>query len=643
MLDRIKLLSEKVANQIAAGEVVIHPSSVVKEMMENTIDAQATEVVVNFREGGFDLIQIVDNGCGMSPNDARMAFDRHATSKISSAKDIYALRTFGFRGEALASISAVAQVELTTKQEDAEIGTLTQVNGGDFVSQSVVMCPNGSQFKVRNLFYNIPVRRRFAGKISSAVNQIKEEFKRVALCYPNIHFELYNNDAPLYTLPSSTLASRIVDIVGKSIKQNLLECHADTTIVKIKGYVGHPNSAKKRGYDQYMFVNGRFFRSASFSKAVQRGYEKLIGEGTFPSFFLFLEVDPEQVDVNIHPQKTEVKFAEEESVWQIINAATREALAKSGAVSLMEFDNNLPVEIPVAQRGVSYAMPRSNSRDDYNPFREDYIDTSGADITEDFTGFDAPFEAPQQHSAPQKSGRLMDSGYEVVETFESGAFEDNPFGASSFEFIESASKQGEKDLFDDIKSVDEPISWQGVKPIAGGYISAFRGAELVIVDPRRAKERVLFDHYMQILDCGAAVGQQLLFPERLIVSMEEYDIMEQNATDFALLGFDIEYFGAGVIEVKALPADSSSESVDTLIFELIRLLSSPIDVEEHRRERLAATMAKSGSGTLKKDITTQESIELLSALNATTNFTYTPSGKEIFWRVTVEEIKKRLS
>ncbi|MFR9602904.1 MAG: DNA mismatch repair endonuclease MutL [Rikenellaceae bacterium] len=683
MFDKIRLLPEKVANQIAAGEVVVRPSSVVKEMMENTIDAGATEVVVNFREGGFDLIQIVDNGCGMSPNDARMAFDRHATSKIKSVNDIYNLRTFGFRGEALASIGAVARVELRTKQEGAAIGTLTEVHGGDFVKQTPAMCDTGSQFMVRDLFYNLPVRRRFVDKITTSNNQIKAEFKRVALCYPHIRFELYCNDAPLYSLAPATLAGRIVDIVGRSIKQNLLEVHADTSIVKIKGFVGRPSSAKKSNSDQYLFINGRYFKSAYFAKSILRGYEKLMAEGLNPSFFLFLEVDPEHVDVNIHPQKTEVKFADEESIWQIINAATREALAKSGAVPMMEFDDIAPIEIPVATKGVAYSEPKSSSMSDYNPFREDYIDTKDTPPMDDFTGFDAPFEenltpykpskSASSTAAPQsnnKGGRLRDSGYETIEMFESEGIRSNAFEmeesfmsesfgsamgqqqsevqtqteseAEEFEIIESA-VQPTQTSFESIESRHEPISFGGVAPIGGGYISAMLGMELVIVDSRRAKERILYDHYMRILGNGAAVSQQLLFPQRLILSMEEYDTMEQSAMDFALLGFDIDYCGEGVIEVKGVPADESSDQIDTLIFELIQLAKEPTDMEELRRERLAATMARNGSKKLGRYISKEEATELLNQLAASTNISFSPNGKGIFWRITTEDIKNKLA
>ena len=311
MSDKIKLLPEVVANQIAAGEVVNRPSSVVKEMMENAIDAGARTVKVNFREGGRDLIQVVDDGCGMSPIDARMAFDRHATSKISEVDDIYALRTFGFRGEALASIAAVAQVELRTRQQGDEIGTQTEINGGRFASQTPVMCPVGAQFFVRNLFFNVPARRKFLEKPNVAAANIRAEFQRVALCNPQIAFELYANDAPVYTLGAATLAGRIVDVVGRHIKQNLLEVEADTSIARLEGYVGRPAAAKKRNAgEQFLFVNGRYFKSAYLQSAVLKAYEKLIPENCAPAWFLYLTIDPARIDVNVHPQKTEVKSAD---------------------------------------------------------------------------------------------------------------------------------------------------------------------------------------------------------------------------------------------------------------------------------------------------------------------------------------------
>ena len=392
MADKIRLLPEVVANQIAAGEVVNRPASVVKEMMENAIDAGARTVKVNFRDGGKDLIQIVDDGSGMSPIDARMAFDRHATSKITSVEDIYALNTFGFRGEALASIAAVAQVELRTRQEGDEVGTQTEINGGQFAGQTPVMCPVGAQFFVRNLFYNVPARRRFLDKSTTSAAQIKAEFQRVALCNPHIAFELYANDAPVYTLCATSLAGRIVDVVGRHIKQNLLEVDADTSIARIGGYIGRPAAAKRRNGEQYLFVNGRYFKSSYLTSAIMKAYEKLIPESSSPSYFLYLTIDPSRIDVNVHPQKTEVKFADEEAVWQIINAAVRETLAKTGAVPLMDFDRDGIVEIPALSKGAVYSEPRAMSNGDYNPFREEYIDPTAPDPNVDFTGFDVPYD-----------------------------------------------------------------------------------------------------------------------------------------------------------------------------------------------------------------------------------------------------------
>ena len=373
MADRIKLLPEVVANQIAAGEVVNRPSSVVKEMMENAIDAGAKNVTVNFVDGGRDLIQIVDDGCGMSPTDARMAFDRHATSKIVSVNDLYNLHTFGFRGEALASIAAVAQVELKTRQEGDEFGTQIFINGGEFDEQKPCGCSVGSQFFVRNLFYNVPARRRFMEKSTTLARQIRDEFERVALCNPQIAFKLFNNQAPIYDLESSTLRGRIVDVVGKSMKNNLLELSADTSLVKIEGFVGRPAAAKKSSYKQFLFVNGRYFKSPYFYKAVMKAYEKLIPAQTQPDIFLYLTIEPDRIDVNVHPQKTEVKFSDSEAIWQIINAAVRETLAKTGAVPLMDFDDADAIDIPVAgSSGRIYSEPRAASVEGYNPFREGY-------------------------------------------------------------------------------------------------------------------------------------------------------------------------------------------------------------------------------------------------------------------------------
>ena len=661
MADKIRLLPEVVANQIAAGEVVNRPSSVVKEMMENALDAGATSVKVNFRDGGKDLIQIVDDGCGMSPIDARMAFDRHATSKIGAVEDIYALHTFGFRGEALASIAAVAQVELRTRQEGDEVGTQTEINGGQFASQTPVMCPVGSQFFVRNLFYNVPARRRFLDKSTTSASHIKAEFQRIALCNPQVAFELYANDAPVYTLQASSLAGRIVDVVGRHIKQNLLEVEADTSIARIEGYIGRPAAAKKRNSEQYLFVNGRFFKSSYLTSAILKAYEKLIPENCQPSYFLFLTVDPGRIDVNVHPQKTEVKFADEEAVWQIINAAVRETLAKTGAVPLMDFDRDGVVEIPVLQRGAVYSEPQAMSNSDYNPFREEYIDPTAPDPNEDFTGFDVPYRdggAVSDNSAagfrtgggrsaapafPRGGGRsglpATDDG--EFEEFESrGGFEiasGGGFDDSALDFIPSEAAP-EQQRFD----MAQRPEFTDPMPLPGGYVAALLGGRFVVVDVRRARERILYEDYLRMLGNGSSVSQQLLFPERLVLSGDEYALLEENAVEFASLGFDIDFCGEGAVEVKGTPADMPADAVDKLLFELLQAFATPVSLADVRREKIAAVMARSGSKGAGRMLSREEAAALLAQLADTGSFSFSPSGKAITAEITPEDLRAKL-
>ena len=656
MADKIRLLPEVVANQIAAGEVVNRPSSVVKEMMENALDAGATSVKVNFRDGGKDLIQIVDDGCGMSPIDARMAFDRHATSKIGAVEDIYALHTFGFRGEALASIAAVAQVELRTRQEGDEVGTQTEINGGQFASQTPVMCPVGSQFFVRNLFYNVPARRRFLDKSTTSASHIKAEFQRIALCNPQVAFELYANDAPVYTLQG-----RIVDVVGRHIKQNLLEVEADTSIARIEGYIGRPAAAKKRNSEQYLFVNGRFFKSSYLTSAILKAYEKLIPENCQPSYFLFLTIDPGRIDVNVHPQKTEVKFADEEAVWQIINAAVRETLAKTGAVPLMDFDRDGVVEIPVLQRGAVYSEPQAMSNSDYNPFREEYIDPTAPDPNEDFTGFDVPYRdggAVSDNSAagfrtgggrsaapafPRGGGRsglpATDDG--EFEEFESGGgFEiasGGGFDDSALDFIPSEAAP-EQQRFD----MAQRPEFTDPMPLPGGYVAALLGGRFVVVDVRRARERILYEDYLRMLGNGSSVSQQLLFPERLVLSGDEYALLEENAVEFASLGFDIDFCGEGAVEVKGTPADMPADAVDKLLFELLQAFATPVSLADVRREKIAAVMARSGSKGAGRMLSREEAAALLTQLADTGSFSFSPSGKAITAEITPEDLRAKL-
>ena len=615
MADCIKLLPEIVANQIKAGEVVESPSSVVKEMMENAIDAGATEVTVNFVNGGRDLVQIIDNGRGMSPIDARMAFECHATSKITSLDDIYALHTFGFRGEALSSISAVSQVELITRQADCGVGTQTIINGGEFVSQTPTAAPVGSQFLVRNLFYNTPARRKFINsKESSLSSDIKREFRRVALCHPEVACTLLNNEAPIYSLPVSSLVERIVGIMGNATRRNLLEIDVETTIAKVKGYVGRPETARNNSSEQYMFVNGRFFRSPYLNKAVTKAYEKLIPEKGYPSFFLYIEVDTERVDVNVHAQKTEVKFADNEALWQILNAAVRETLAKSGAMPLIDFETEEVVDIPVATRGVSYMEPRATTKDNYNPFAENYGSESGTSMS------GGGWSAMPSISSEFDLASSMDFG-----------MEGNRAADTDFEYFESGEEQS---LGLEVESREEPLN---ISLCGGRYAVVTFASKVLMVDLARARERVLYNHYATSLQSGQSVSQQLMFPEMLTLTEEEFDLFEEFAVDFASLGFDIKACDGNSIEVFGIPADVRTEQLDRAIYDLLQSLKLPYSLVDMRRNALAQALAHSeAAGAISFS---QEEAERLITRILAAGESYTPSGRRIVVPFAMTDIK----
>lgn len=670
MENKIRLLPEIVANQIAAGEVVDNPASAIKEMMENSIDAGASSLTVNFRNAGLELIQIVDDGCGMSPMDARMAFDRHATSKIETFEDVYRLQTFGFRGEALASIAAVAQVELRTRQAEDEVGTVTIVNGGEFVSQTPTMCPVGSQFLVRNLFYTAPARRKFNSDRTKMVNEIKRVFRQVALCNPQVRCELMSNDMPIITLPSGSLLERIIGVVGRHIKTNLLEVDVDTSIVKVKGYVGRPSAAKQKNNEQYLFVNGRFFRSPQIYKAIMKAYEKLIAEKDSPSYFLYLTLDPERVDVNVSPHKTEVRFADSEEVNQIISAAVRSTLAKSGSVAMMDFEDKAPIDIPVlgGASGV-YAEPKSSTNSDYNPFREDYIDASVSE--QDLNAaFDDPFiELPYKRGAesirsekPKHTDSLRDVSWREIAAnndfalTESGA---NDVAAESFRDFTTDYSQGidlaammdveQESTLEYVASAvqqtfdcEPQMEFTSATPLAGGYVLAMSGGRSMLVDMRRAKERVLYDSYVAMIGAGSMASQRLLFPERLTLTEDDYALLSEHEVEFAALGFEINFVGDSVVELNAIPSSIVGEQADEVLYELLREVEVG-DAGERMRCDMARVMAVKGSRLSPKGISTEEAMEMLGRLCACENYSFSPSGKAIMAEFTIEDMRAKLN
>lgn len=638
MTNRIKLLPEIVANQIAAGEVVNAPSNVVKEMMENSIDAGAKCVKVNFRNGGKELIQIIDDGCGMSAIDARMAFDRHATSKIESIEDVYKLHTFGFRGEALASIAAVSEVELRTRRAEDEIGTSTLISGGEFRSQTPVACPAGSQFLVRNIFYNVPSRRKFIdGDNSRLASQIKSEFQRVALCNPDVEFELRQNDGIVYSLKPTNRAGRIVDIVGKHIKANLLDVEVDTSVVRIEGYIGRPAAAKKRNNEQYLFVNGRYFYSQTMQRTIIRAYEKLIPEGCTPSYFIYITVDPERVDVNVHPQKTTVKFADTDVILQILQAAIRETLAKTGAVPMMDFsaDNRLDIPTYTNQQTV-YREPRIGTNSKYNPFSDEYIDPTATMPDIPFTGFDVPYDDSLE-TTPHKTKALGES----EECYTIHSSESNL--STVVEYIDEDAEQGRFDYVESSLHSDT-TSFGEVMVVGGGYAIAMYGPRCVVLSLRRMRERILYENILASTSVGAVPSQRMFFAEELTLSSEEYALMESHATEFAALGFEVEYRGAGHISVVGRPAViDMATPLDELLYELLHGIDNgqmPLDEE---RRRLAELMARRGSAGYGHSLRSEEVKELIRSFEKCDNRSFTPSGAPIMAEITLDELRSKLT
>lgn len=645
-MDRIKLLPEIVANQIAAGEVVNSPSHVVKEMMENSLDAGAKCVRVNFRNGGKELIQIIDDGVGMSPIDARMSFDRHATSKIRTIDDVYSLHTFGFRGEALASIAAVAEVELRTRQEDDEIGTLTTISGGQFQNQTPISCPKGTQFMVRNIFYNVPSRRKFIdGDNARLSSQIKQEFSRVALCNHDVSFELRQNDQPVYMLQPTNRRGRIVDLIGKHIKNNLLDVSVDTSVVRIEGFVGTPAAAKRRNNEQYLFVNGRYFHSTTMQRTILRAYEKLIPEGCMPSFFIYLSVDPDRVDVNVHPQKTTVKFADNDVILEILQAAIRETLAKTGAVPMMDFSNESRVEIPVIGHGHAiYNEPRSATNSSYNPFAEEYIDHTAPIPDVPFTGFDVPYDGsmPRAKSAPKSSmpSSSFGSGYDEEYTIHSSS----ELNESRIEYSDIASE--EQSSFDYYESGigGEARTFGDTIVTPTGYAIATYGGSLVVVSLRRARERLLYEDMLRAMTHGAAPTQRMFFAEELTLSLEEYELMEQHATEFAAMGFEVEYRGEGHIAVTGRPAMLDvAIPLDELIYELLHGIDNGAMPVDEERARLAELLARRASAGYGKNLRRADAEELLKRLEQCDNPSFAPSGAPIMAELTTDELRAKLT
>ena len=592
MSDVIQLLPDSVANQIAAGEVIQRPASIIKELVENAVDAGATRIDVNVIDAGKTSVQVIDNGRGMSETDARLAFERHATSKIRQASDLFALSTMGFRGEALASIAAVAQVELKTRLASEEIGTSLFISGSQFTGQEPCACPVGSNFVIENLFYNIPARRKFLKSNATELNNIITAFERIALVYPDIAFTLRSNGTEVFNLPSVVLKQRIVDVFGKRISQDLLSFNVETSICKIHGFVGKPESARKKGAHQYFFVNGRYMKHPYFSKAVMLPFERLIPQGEQVPYFIYFEVNPEDIDVNIHPTKTEIKFENEQAVWQILSASVREAVGLFNDVPTIDFDTEGRPDIPVYNPNENAPAPKVNYNPHYNPFDD----------------------TPQSTLQSKNNSRWEDlyAGLQSSEEPDLGLFPDT-----------DKDEEGTVSRMIEDKS---PAHYQ----YKGRYVMTAVKSGLLVIDQHRAHVRILFEQYLRQVAQRSGTSQKVLFPEVVQFTASEDLVAQKIMPDLQGLGFELTDLGARNYAVNAIPAGLEGINPIEMIRDMVATaMEKGAGLHDDVNQALALSLARNAAIPYGQVLGNDEMEGLVNALFACQNVNYTPNGQKI--------------
>ncbi|MBQ5643002.1 MAG: DNA mismatch repair endonuclease MutL [Bacteroidaceae bacterium] len=605
-MDIIHLLPDSVANQIAAGEVIQRPASVIKELVENAVDAGAGNIEVHVRDAGRTAIQVIDDGKGMSETDARLAFERHATSKITRAEDLFTLRTMGFRGEALPSIVAVAQVTLQTRTHDAELGTRLEIEGGRVLSQEPCVCAVGANFEVRNLFFNIPARRKFLKSNHTELNNIMQEFERIALVNPSVGFSLFSDGTQSIRLMSTNLRRRIIDIFGKKVGEDLVAVDVETSLVRIEGFVGRPETSRKKGAHQYFFVNGRYMRHPYFAKAVTEAFSGLVPEGEQVPYFLYFSIDPANIDVNISPTKTEVKFENEHAIWQIILAGIRESLAKFSAVPTIDFDCASPTDIPVMEKSSgNVAPPEINIDKSYNPF----LRSGNSSVSYNPT-----------------SGRARSSSKDWNVFYEQLAQD-----ASSLSV-------GQESIFPEENYA--PSDSAGLHfQYRGQYIVSATKTGLMLVDQHRAHVRILYDKYMAMMERRDNATQGLLFPELLSLPPSDAQILETISEDIRCLGFDISSLGGGSFSINGLPAGIDGLVPQTLIGNMVDAVreGGQADLSAYRH-RIALSLASAAAIVVGQVLSMAEIDVLLADLMKSSNPNITPNGKAIIALLKPESI-----
>lgn len=602
MSDIIQLLPDSVANQIAAGEVIQRPASVVKELVENAVDAGAKTIHVLVVDAGRTSIQVIDDGIGMSETDARLAFERHATSKIREANDLFALQTMGFRGEALASIAAVAQIELYTRQEGEDVGTHLSISGSKFTGQEPCACAVGSNFKIENLFFNVPARRKFLKSNSTELSNILTAFERIVLVYPNVAFTFHSNGTEMFNLKPGNMKQRILDVFGKRMNQDLLPISVETTMCKISGFVGKPESARKKNTRQYFFVNGRYMKHPYFSKAVMNAYDRLIPVGEQVPFFIYFDVSPSDIDVNIHPVKTEIKFENEQAIWQILTAAVKEAIGLFNNVPSIDFDIQGKPDIPLFDGQNGSSAPSVKCNPQYNPFTSSKSRPSSSSLNH----WEDLYEGLETQS--QEETNLFD-----------GEIED----------------QSGNDLISDVS----PVHYQ----YKGKYIMTAVKSGLMIIDQHRAHVRMLFEKYLGILNNHQGTSQKVLFPEVFQLSASEQVVLKRVWEELTYLGFEITDMGNGNYAIVAVPSDAIDTNVVSLMHDMLNTASeNGASVKDEINRVVALTLARNTAIPYGQVLNNDEMDNIVNGLFACSNMNFTPEGRNILCILKQQEIEHLL-
>ena len=631
---------------IAAGEVVQRPASVVKELVENAVDAGADQVTVVIQDAGRTLIQVIDNGCGMSPDQAVLCFERHATSKLATQEDLHNILTFGFRGEALASIAAVAEVTLKTRREEDEVGCQVDFADSQHLATNEIATPRGANFSVRNLFYNVPARRKFLKSDSVEFKHIVSEFIRVALTRPDVGFTLTHNGKDVYVLrPAKSMKFRIQDVLGAAVANDVVDVAAQTSVVTVNGFVG-PASAKKGLGNQYFFVNGRFFRSPYLHKAVMKAYENLIPEGVTPSYFLYLDIDPQAVDVNIHPTKTEIKFEDDSVIFQIVYACIKEALGKNSFGDTIDFDREGLPEIPTLGKNYDefrdVSVLPTNVDPTFNPFDTDGLPSEQSPYTNSFGGMNFPSDGPASFGGADSYGtQYSQPSYPSQQTFASmdSSWEDSQksFNAAAVHAVERRDDYGK--LFE-----DKLAPTKSILTIQGKYIITTGRSGLLVVNIQRAMERIMYDRFLAALSKNEHLTQNALFPVSVYVGVENMCLFEEHSQMLTALGFDIAPFGTDTVVVNGVPEGYSAEAgkVQTMIGDLLLVLSEDCSaLPEMMMANMASRLARLGAFSGDSVKNPAEAQALIDTLFQCENPEYTSAGKKVVSIIPVDEIDKR--